>query len=77
MQTEEKTQRLKSNTKFIDEFSEEIYKQTYKYGNEDINETHLRVARDLASVEKDKDFWISEFLWALEDSAFLCNKGFV
>ena len=70
MQTEEKTQRLKSNTKFIDEFSEEIYKQTYKYGNEDINETHLRVARDLASVEKDKDFWISEFLWALEDFKF-------
>ena len=48
---------LKSHTQFNNEFSQEIYEQTYKFGDEDINDTHLRVAEDLASVEEDKEFW--------------------
>jgi hypothetical protein len=35
---EKKLQKLKG-TKFIDEFSKEIYEQTYRYGNETIDET--------------------------------------
>lgn len=61
----------KINTKFIDDFSKEIYEQTYKYGDEDINKTQLRVAKDLASIEKDPEYWTQEFLWALEDFKFV------
>jgi ribonucleoside-diphosphate reductase alpha chain len=70
MQLDKQISKFKINTKFIDDFSKEIYEQTYKYGSEDINETQLRVAKDLASIEKDPDFWTQEFLWALEDFKF-------
>ena len=63
--------KYKINTKFVDEFSKEIYEQTYKYGDEDINGTQLRVAKDLASIEKDPTLWTQEFLWALEDFKFV------
>lgn len=62
---------LKGNTKFCDEFSEEVYNHTYKFGNEDVNDTHLRVAKDLAKVEKDSSYWTEKFLWALEDFKFV------
>lgn len=62
---------MKNNTIFIDEFSEEIYSQTYKYGDEDINGTQFRVAKNLASVETDKDYWTKQFLYALEDFKFV------
>ena len=52
-------------------FSQEIYEQTYKFGDEDINDTHLRVAADLASVEDDKEYWTEKFLYALEDFKFV------
>ncbi len=58
------------NTKFVDDFSKEIYEQTYRYGNEDINSTQLRVAQNLASIESDQDYWTQQFLWALEDFKF-------
>lgn len=61
---------FKINTKFVDEFSKEIYEQTYRYGSENINQTQLRVAKDLASIEKNVDHWTQEFLWALEDFKF-------
>ena len=70
MQLDKQISKFSINTKFIDDFSREIYEQTYKYGSEDINETQLRVAKDLASIEKDPDFWTQEFLWALEDFKF-------
>ena len=50
----------KRNTKFTDSFSEEIFNLTYKYENEaDVNDRHLNVALDLASVEKPelRDYW--------------------
>ena len=61
----------KIDTKFVDNFSKEIYEQTYKYGDEDINGTHLRIAKDLASIEKNPEHWTQEFLWALEDFKFV------
>lgn len=63
--------KFKIDTKFVDEFSKEIYEQTYRYGDEDINGTQLRVAKDLASIEKDTNHWTQEFLWALEDFKFV------
>jgi ribonucleoside-diphosphate reductase alpha chain len=70
MQLDKQVSKFKINTQFVDDFSKEIYEQTYRYGQEDINQTQLRVAKDLASVEKDPDYWTQEFLWALEDFKF-------
>lgn len=64
----------KRSTVFVDSFSKEIYEQTYKYyTDKDINDTHLRVARDLAKVEdKDvQDYWTSRFLDVLENFQFV------
>jgi len=73
MQKETKKGNLKQikGTEFVDEFSKEIYEQTYRYAKEVINETQLRVAKDLAKVEKDSEFWTNQFLWALEDFKFV------
>lgn len=67
----------KNNTKFINEASEEIYQQTYKFqgdesskGDADINETHLRVAKDLAKYEANQET-VNDFLTILEDFAFM------
>ena len=60
-----------NGTKFVDEFSKEIYEQTYRYGNETIDETQHRVAKDLARVEKDQEFWTNQFQWALENFKFV------
>lgn len=61
----------KDATVFIDEFSKEVYEQTYRYGNETIDETHMRVAKDLASVEKDPKYWTAQFLNLLRDFKFV------
>jgi ribonucleoside-diphosphate reductase alpha chain len=58
-------------TDFLNEFSKDIYEQTYKFGDEDINTTHLRVAQDLASVETDKIYWTQQFLKMLENFNFV------
>lgn len=71
MSVTEASKNFKINTKFVDDFSKEIYEQTYKYGEEDINSTQLRVAKDLASIEEDPRKWTQEFLWALEDFKFV------
>ena len=64
----------KRNTEFVDKFSEEVWSQTYQYHTDkDVNDTHLRVAKDLASVEKKevRDYWTSRFLDILEDFCFV------
>ncbi len=69
-----KTSIKKRETKFIDNFSEEIFNLTYKYGSEkDINDRHLAIAKDLASVEKQdqRDYWTNEFLNILENFKFV------
>jgi len=68
---DQKTDQYRSNTKFIDEFSKEVYEQTYRFGNETINDTQLRVAKDLASIEKDPEYWTTQFLKLLEDFKFV------
>lgn len=64
----------KRNTKFTDEFSEEIFNLTYKYaGENDVNDRHLAIAKDLASVEapENQAFWTNKFLDILEDFKFV------
>jgi ribonucleoside-diphosphate reductase alpha chain len=64
----------KRHTQFTDAFSEEVFNQTYKYaGENDINDRHLAIAKDLASVEapKVREFWTSKFLDILEDFKFV------
>jgi ribonucleoside-diphosphate reductase alpha chain len=61
-------------TKFLDEFSEEIFRQTYMFeGENNINDRHLAVARDLASVEREdiRDYWTSQFLDLLQNFRFV------
>lgn len=67
-----------NNTSFINEASEEIYLQTYKFhGDEerksdiDINDTHFRVANDLAKNESDKEKITDDFMSILENFAFM------
>lgn len=65
---------IKRDTLFTDSFSEEIFNLTYRYGDEaDINERHLAVAKDLASVEKPElqGLWTEKFLDMLEDFKFV------
>ena len=64
----------KRNTQFTDAFSEEIFDATYKFtGENDINDRHLAIAKDLASVEKVelRDEWTEKFLDILEDFKFV------
>lgn len=61
----------KIDTIFVDEFSKEVYEQTYKYGAEDINGTQTRVAKFLASGEVEKEYWTNKFSWALENFKFV------
>lgn len=61
----------KQRTKFTDAFSQEIYEQTYRYGNETIDETHNRVACDLAKIEKDSQYWAEKFRNILQDFKFV------
>lgn len=56
---------------FIDPFSKETYDNTYNYLNEGIYATRLRVAKDIASVEKDKDYWTEKFIYLQEDFKFV------
>ncbi|MCB0412774.1 MAG: adenosylcobalamin-dependent ribonucleoside-diphosphate reductase [Bdellovibrionales bacterium] len=65
---------FKRNTVFTDEFSEEVFNMTYKYaGEKDVNDRHLAMAKDLASVEAPhwRLFWTEKFLDILEDFKFV------
>ena len=66
-----KSENYVPNTLFVDDFSKEVYEQTYRFGNETINDTHLRVAADLASVEKNPEYWTTQFLKLLENFKFV------
>lgn len=60
-----------TSTSFIDDFSREVFEQTYKFGEETIDDTHERVAAELSKVEKDSEFWKEKFLYALRDFKFV------
>lgn len=59
-------------TEFSDEFSKEIYEQTYKiHPDADINETMDRVARAMAESEVDSEFWFEKFRDMLDGFKFV------
>jgi len=60
-----------TNTKFLNDFSKEIFEHTYKFGDEDINGMFLRVAKSIASIEEDKDFWAEKFASIFEGFKFV------
>ena len=56
--------------------SQEIWEQKYQLKNEKgepvdltVEDTYKRVAKKLASFEKDNTYWEKEFLWALQNGA--------
>ncbi len=64
----------KRNTTFTNEFSKEVFDMTYRFGTEkDINERHLAVAKDIASVEEPEKrvYWANKFLDLLENFRFV------
>lgn len=64
----------RNHTKFVDSFSEEVFNQSYRFGDEsDVNERHLKVAINLAQVEKptERALWTNQFLELLEDFKFV------
>lgn len=62
----------KRNTSFNNDFSKEVFDITYRYGYEkDINDRHLSIAQDLASVEANSEYWTEKFLNLLEDFKFV------
>ena len=72
----------KSGTEFLFEFSKEIWSDTYKNNStasilgkpdQTIDDTLLRVATDLASLEQDSTKWTNSFYEALTD--FKCVPG--
>ena len=47
---------------FTNDFSQETWYQKYKLGTDNsIEDTWQRVAKDLASIEKDTEKWTEEF----------------
>lgn len=64
-------------TQFIDDFSNEIWQQTYKdHHDHDIDSTFLRVAKAIASVESTEELrtkWTEKFFDMLTD--FKCTSG--
>lgn len=62
---------IKKHTIFCDEFSKEVFEHTYKFGDETIDDTHLRVAEELSRVETEREIWKEKFLYALRDFKFV------
>ena len=58
-------------TTFTNDFSREIYEQTYRMGDETIDMTQKRVADFLASIEEDTEKHATDFLWALQEFKFV------
>lgn len=61
----------KMETVFTNEFSKEIYEQTYRMNGETVNDTLLRVAKHIASIESNPEKWTNEFLKVLNNFAFV------
>ena len=57
---------------FTNDFSQETWYQKYKLGTDNsIEDTWQRVAKDLASIEKDTEKWTKEFFSILKDFRFV------
>lgn len=58
--------------RFSNSFSEETWFQKYKFSDDDtVEDTWNRVAKDLSSIEKNKEFWQNKFYGILEDFKFV------
>lgn len=62
---------LTQHTKITNDLSQEVFDLTYKFGNESIDNAFYRVAKSLASVEEDSDYWTEKFYEALTDFKFV------
>lgn len=58
-------------SQFNNDLSKEIFETTYKYGEENLEQTQHRVAFDIASVEMDRELWTSKFVDILKDFKFV------
>lgn len=58
-------------TTFTNSFSEEIYNDTYRYGDEHIDDTFKRIADKMASNEKDPKKWSENFYNLLTNFKFV------
>lgn len=56
---------------FTNEFSREVFESKYKYGNETVEDMQARVAKAIASFERDKEHWEEEFRNLLADFKFI------
>lgn len=66
--------KFKEKTFFTDEFSEEIFNQTYRFsGEKSIYERHWHIANNLASVEaqNSREYWREQFLELLSEFKFV------
>ena len=61
----------KENYFELAELSNEIFKSTYQYDNETIDQLWLRVGSHLASVEKEKEYYSQQFYNILKDFKFI------
>lgn len=57
--------------KFTNNFSEEIYESTYKFENETISDTIIRIATAAANVEENPTYWKEKFIDLLSNFKFL------
>jgi len=64
---------MSKHTIFTNSLSKEVYEQTYQYQdlNESIDDTFLRVAKNLASIEKDSEYWTEQFNDLFHNFSFL------
>jgi ribonucleoside-diphosphate reductase alpha chain len=61
-----------TNTIFTNDFSREVWESTYKYHTDNsVDDTILRVAKDLASIENDPEYWTAKFQEMLSNFAFV------
>jgi len=57
---------------FNNELSYEVYRTTYRFGEEkELEETQLRVAENISSVEENKEYWKEKFMDILKDFKFV------
>ncbi len=58
--------------KFTNSFSEETWYQKYKFTTDEcVEDTWMRVAKDIASAEEDKEKWTAAFADTLDDFKFV------
>ena len=59
------------NKIFTNEFSEEVFYNTYMYENETVEDMMMRVSTALSNVEKDNEYWRRVFYDTLKDFKFV------